>query len=343
MKLKVGTWLPNFAFADDGIDHAARLRHWILRAEELGLDSIWVTDHLLRARNMYARTWLEPLTTLAFAAALTKKVLLGPGVLLLPLRNPVLLAKEIASIQKLSNGRFVLGAGTGWFENEFEAVGTKKSERGRRTDEVLEIVRRLTAGETLTYEGKYFHLKEVNVEPSPVKIPVWVGGGSQAAHPASMEKPQLDPKVARRIANADGWFSRPASTADQIADDWRLLQPYLQAAGKDSRNFPFAHGQWVHLTEEDRHARAVEIQHAAAVKILGTSRPRELLEMEYLFGTIDEITANLQQRIQAGVDHLILHPYTDDPAQLELWASELLPRLKAMDVNQSSAPKAKKQ
>jgi alkanesulfonate monooxygenase SsuD/methylene tetrahydromethanopterin reductase-like flavin-dependent oxidoreductase (luciferase family) len=169
MKLKVGTWLPNFAFDEnDGIDHAARLRHWITRAEELGMDSIWVTDHLLRARNMYARTWLEPMSTLAFAAALTKRVLLGPGVLLLPLRNPVLLTKEVVSIQRLSNGRFILGAGTGWFDNEFEAVGTHKSQRGRRTDEVLEIVRRLAAGENLTYQGKYYQLKDVNVEPSPV-------------------------------------------------------------------------------------------------------------------------------------------------------------------------------
>lgn len=333
MKLKVGTWLPNFAFDDDGIDHAARLRHWIVRAEELGMDSIWVTDHLLRARNMYARTWLEPLTTLAFAAAITKKVLLGPGVLLLPLRNPVLLAKEVLSIQKLSNGRFILGAGTGWFDNEFEAVGTKKSERGRRTDEVLEIVRRLAAGENLTYDGKYYHLKEVNVEPSPVKIPIWIGGGSQAPHPASMEKPQLDPKVARRIASAEGWFSRPASTGEQIAEDWRLLKPYLQDAGKKPEDMVFAHGQWVHLTEETRRDRALELQHQAAVNILGTGRPRELLEMSYLFGTVDEILENLRQRVQAGVEHLILHPYTDDPAQLEFWGCELLPKLKAMDVN----------
>jgi hypothetical protein len=111
-----------------------------------------------------------------------------------------------------------------------------------------------------------------------------------------------------------------------------MLQPYLQEAGKKPSELVFAHGQWVHVTEEDRHDRAAEIQHAAAVNILGTNRPRELLEMEYLFGTVDEIMANLRHRVQAGVEHLILHPYTDDPAQLELWGRELLPRLKAMDV-----------
>lgn len=337
MKLKVGTWLPNFAYEDDGIDHTERLRHWIVRAEELGMDSIWVTDHLLRATNMYARTWLEPLSTLAFAASITRRISLGTGVLLLPLRNPVLLAKEVASLQRLSNGRFILGAGTGWFEKEFEAVGAEKSQRGRRTDEVLEIVRRLVAGETVTYQGKYYRVNEVHIEPSPVKLPIWIGGGSQTPHPASMEKPELSPQVARRIARADGWFSRPASTPEQIAQDWQMLQPYIREAGKKPEDIVFAHGQWVHLTEEDRHDRAVEIQYEAAIKILGTHRPRELLEMSYLFGTIDEILENCRRRIEAGVEHFILHPYTDDPAQLELWGRELLPKLKAIEVKKPSA------
>jgi len=115
VRLKVGTYLPNFAYGDDGIDHRARLRHWIMRAEELGFDSIWVTDHLLRAWDMYAVTWLEPMASLCFAAAITERVQLGPGVLLLPLRNPVILAKEVATLQNLSAGRFIFGVGTGHY------------------------------------------------------------------------------------------------------------------------------------------------------------------------------------------------------------------------------------
>lgn len=332
MKMKVGTWLPNFAYDEDGIEHTARLKYWIQRSEELGFDSIWVTDHLLRARNMYARTWLEPLSSLAFAAALTKNALLGPGVLLLPLRNPVLLAKELATIQKLSSGRFILGVGTGWYPNEFEAVGAHKSERGKRTDEVLEIVRRLAAGETLTYEGKFYRFNEVQIEPSPVKIPVWVGGGSQVAHPDSVEKPQLNPRVARRIARADGWFSRPTSSPDQIIADWEELKPYIHEAGRNPSEIEIAHGQLLYLTEEDDHDQAVELQHQAAEKILGTSRPRELLEQSYLFGTTDEIVQNCRQRAAAGVSHFIFHPFTDEPEQLELWGRDLLPKLKSFEV-----------
>lgn len=334
MEMKVGTWLPNFGYEDDdGIDHAARLKHWIVRSEELGLDSIFVTDHLLRARNMYRRTWLEPMTSLAYAAALTSKMLLGPGVLLLPLRNPVMLAKMCASLQKMSNGRFVLGAGTGWYPQEFEAVETKKSERGRRTDEVLEIVTRLCAGEELTFHGDFYHIEGVQIEPSPVDLPVWIGGGSQVAHKDSVEQPRLHPNVGRRIARyADGWFSRPTAQAGQIKDDWEQLQPYFEEAGRDPAEVEIVHGQLIHITEERDRAKALEIQHQAAWDVLGSGRPRELLEQTYMFGTTDEIVENLTRRSEAGIQHIVLHPFTDDPAQLELWAETLIPRLRAIEV-----------
>ena len=332
-KMKVGTWLPNFGYEDDdGIDHAERLKNWIVRSEELGLDSIFVTDHMLRARNMYARTWLEPMTSLAYAAAVTSKSILGPGVLLLPLRNPVLLAKECVSLQKLSNGRFVLGAGTGWYGEEFEAVGTKKSERGRRTDEVLEIVVRLAAGETLTYNGKYYQFNEVQIEPSPVNLPIWIGGGSQAAHKDSVEKPIMHPNVARRIAKyADAWFTRPTALAHQIVDDWQQLKPYYEEIGRDQSETEIVHGQLIHLTEETDHDRAVEIQHEVAKDVLGTGRSRDLLEETYMFGTIDEIMASLRQRAEAGITHIIFHPWTDDPQQIELWGRELIPRVREIE------------
>jgi alkanesulfonate monooxygenase len=335
MQMKVGTWLPNFGYEDkDGIDHEGRLRHWIIRSEQLGLDSIFVTDHLLRARNMYRRTWLEPMTSLAYAAALTSKPLLGPGVLLLPLRNPVMLAKMCVTLQKLSNGRFVLGAGTGWFPHEFEAVGTKKSERGRRSDEVLEIVTRLCAGEELTFKGEFYQIDAVQIEPSPVKLPIWIGGGSQVEHKDSVERPRLHPNVARRIARyADGWFSRPTAQAEQIKQDWEQLLPYFEEAGRNPDEVQIVHGQLIHVTTEKDRAKALEIQHKAAWDVLGSGRSRELLEQTYMFGTTEEIVENLTRRAEAGIEHIVLHPFTDDPEQLELWADTLIPHLRAIRVS----------
>ena len=328
--MKVGLYLPNFAYEADGIDHVERLRHWIVRAEELGFDSIWVTDHLLRASDMYARTWLEPLVSLTFAATLTSRPLLGPGVLLVPLREPVLLAKQVATLQTLAKGRFILAVGTGWFGPEFEATGTHRADRGARTDEVLNLVQRLLAGETVTHDGRFFHLQGVRIEPTPPRVPIWVGGGSQLDHPGSVEQPRLAPAVARRIARADGWFVRPTAQAEQIASDWAALQPYIAEAGRRPEEIEIAHGQLLHVTEETDTRRARALQHVAAEQILGRSRSREQLESSYLFGTLDEIVENCRARVAAGAEHLILHPFTDDPGQLELIGRELAPRLRSL-------------
>lgn len=335
-RLKVGSYLPNFAYPDDGIDHRARLRHWITRAEELGFDSLWVTDHLLRARDMYAITWLEPMATLCFAASITERVTLGPGVLLLPLRNPAVLAKEVASIQALSGNRFIFGVGTGHYAPELAATGASLSERGKRTDEVLELVRRLVAGETVTYQGSQFSLEEVTIEPSPLPLPVWVGGGSQIAHRDSVERPVLHPNVGRRIARSDGWFSRPSASPAQVAQDWRHLQPFIREAGRDPSQIEIGHGQWLHLTEEKDGDRARALQHAMAKHVVGDSRPAELLEESYLFGSLDEVVEACRLRAEIGIEHLIIHPYTDDPDQLELWGRLLLPRLRELEVSAPS-------
>ena len=180
--------------------------------------------------------------------------------------------------------------------------------------------------------GKFARLQEVAIEPAPVPLPVWIGGGSQAADERSVEQPRLAPQVARRIARADGWFTRPSAPPEEIAGDWQQLQPYLAEAGRAPARLVIAHGQWLHLTEETRHDRAVEIQHAAAAQIASDYRPRALLERYYLYGTLDEVVELCRLRTSIGVEHLILHPYTDDPAQLELWGRELLPRLQALAV-----------
>jgi len=330
--MKLGLYLPNFGYEDDGIDHAERLRMWITGAEAVGVDSLWVTDHLLRARDMYRRTWLEPIASLAFAAALTTRPRLGPGVLLLPLREPVLLAKTAVTLQALSNGRFILAVGTGWYGPEFEAVGATKEERGARTDEVLGLVRRMAAGETVTHEGRFFRLRDVRIEPSPVQLPIWVGGGSQIRAERSVEQPSLAPSVARRIAAADGWFVRPTAEPEQIAHDWQQLQPYIEQAGRRPEDIELAHGQLIHLTRKTDRRQALEEQHAVAADILGTNRPRAQLERSYLFGTIDEIVENCRRRAAVGVEHLILHPLTDDPVQLELLTRELFPRLRELPI-----------
>ena len=145
---RFGVFLPSYVWEGDGPERARGIKAFARRVEELGFDSLFITDHLLAARRFYSVNWLEPLTTLAVAAGVTERVRLGTSILIMPLRNPVLLAKELATLQFLSDNRVILGAGVGWNDAEYEAVGVHKSERGKRTDEMLDIMLPLLEGET---------------------------------------------------------------------------------------------------------------------------------------------------------------------------------------------------
>ena len=111
--MRFGVWLPSFTWEDDTWVSARELREWCIRADHAGVD-IWVIDHLLVAPGLYGASWLEPMELLTYAAALTERVQVAPGILVMPVRNPVLLAKEIATLQVLSENRFMLGVGPGW-------------------------------------------------------------------------------------------------------------------------------------------------------------------------------------------------------------------------------------
>ena len=118
-------------------------------------------DLLDRRSDELAVSFLEPLSALAVAAGVTERVRLGTSILIMPLRNPVLLAKELATLQFLSENRMILGAGVGWNDAEYEAVGVKKSERGKRTDEILDIMLPLLEGDTVSYHGHFFSVDDV--------------------------------------------------------------------------------------------------------------------------------------------------------------------------------------
>ena len=133
---------------------------------------------------------------------MTKSVTLGTSILVLPTRHPVVLAKEIASLQHLSGGRYAFGVGVGWYDKEFEAVGGSRTERGRRTDEVLDASMQLLLSRSVSFEGRFYRFDEATVEPLGRVPPVWVAGGRQFAHEASPERPVMAPTVLRRICRS---------------------------------------------------------------------------------------------------------------------------------------------
>ncbi|MFE6449602.1 TIGR03619 family F420-dependent LLM class oxidoreductase [Nocardiopsis dassonvillei] len=154
-----------------------------VRAEELGVDAVWLPDHLLPPAP-YGRTFggvYEPLVALAHLAALTRRIRLGTSVLVAPMRDPFVLAKQVATLDALSEGRFVLGVGTGWSREEFEAVGSDFATRGARTDETLRLLRHLFEGEG-PFEGRFHSYERGVFAPRPARrVPVMVGGTSDRA------------------------------------------------------------------------------------------------------------------------------------------------------------------
>jgi probable F420-dependent oxidoreductase len=326
---RFGVFLPTYIWADDGPERARNIVTFARRVEELGFDSLFVTDHLLSATHFYSASFLEPLSTLAVAAGATERVRLGTSVLVLPTRHPVVLAKEMSTLQYLSNNRFILGVGVGWNQAEFVATGGDKSQRGKRSDELLDIAIPLMEGETVTYHGKYFSVDEVSIEPRPTRRPeLWVGGGSQLANDKSPDKPTLVPAVKRRILRGEGWIPRPTCPPEEQARDWAEIKEGLVEQGSDPATFTVAHENFMHFVDTADPVEARRQQHEAFLKVMSTTRGPEYLESVYLFGTPEEMVASLQARVDAGIGYFMLHTMTPDIGQLDLWLRDIVPHVR---------------
>jgi probable F420-dependent oxidoreductase len=324
----VGVFLPTFVGARGRT--GSELKAFARRAEDLGFDSVWATDHLLHQSRFYAVPWLDPIVSLTYVAATTSRLRLGTSVLVLPTRQPVVLAKQIATLQALADERYILGVGTGWDDREFQAVGQRRAERGARTDESIAIIRQLLSGESVTYDGRFYRLRDVAVGPAMRSRPVlWSAGGRQLPHATSPERPVLAPAVLRRIVASDGWIARPTSLPAQIEADLAEIVPALEAAGRDLSTFTVAHENFLHLVPTNDRDRALDEQRRAYATIMGGGRPFEYFEQVYLTGTPAEIVQKLRARIAIGVEYLILHTLQPSAAQLDLWAEHVLPHLEA--------------
>ncbi|MCL4355456.1 MAG: TIGR03619 family F420-dependent LLM class oxidoreductase [Nitrososphaerota archaeon] len=191
--MKFGVCVPNYG------DYSVKdLRMVALEAETLCYDSVWLTDHILMPKNSgtpYERI-LESLTCMAYLAPITEKVKLGISSLIIAMRNPVIAAKQLATIDNLSSGRVMLAVGAGWNEKEFSTLGASFHDRGRRVDESIRLFRALWSGEEVFEDGRdaRLSLKDAAFEPRPVqkRLTMWVGGVSEAA-------------MKRAIALGDAW------------------------------------------------------------------------------------------------------------------------------------------
>ncbi|MGH8012423.1 MAG: LLM class F420-dependent oxidoreductase [Candidatus Binataceae bacterium] len=211
-------------------------------AEQLGFESIWTVEHVVipqphmpypgskdgRMPGGDEVPIPDPLMPLAYAAAITSRIKLSTGVVILPQRHPLYLAKQLATLDLLSHGRLMIGIGSGWMKEEFEAVGVDFHTRGARTDEAIQAMRALWSEDAASFHGKHFHFHDVKSYPKPIQkggVPIHVGGHSAAA--------------ARRAGRfGDGFF--PTSPPNQLPKIFQLARDEAKAAGRNPDHLEFS-------------------------------------------------------------------------------------------------------
>jgi probable F420-dependent oxidoreductase len=270
--MKFGVWLPNCR-------HLATpdiIRATAVRAEQLGYDSVWVSDHVVVPRaNVvnFGETVFDPLVTLAVVAGATSRVRLGTTVLIVPYRNAVVTAKMVASLDALSGGRVVLGIGAGWVAAESAALGVPFAARGPMTDEYLQAMRELWTSRSPSFAGKYVQFNDLVFEPKPVQQPhppIWVGGHSRAAlrrtvdvgaawHPINRAPDELRAGQAElaRLCRARGRTTPPALT---LRNDLRVLRAG-ETAPKSSHGGRVIAGEPAALVEQLTELRECGVEH----------------------------------------------------------------------------------
>ncbi|MBI3538183.1 MAG: LLM class F420-dependent oxidoreductase [Chloroflexi bacterium] len=295
--MQFGFCLPTFA--------ALGTRDAIVRAVECaeadGWDSVWVTDHVLMTRHQqipYGNIY-EALATLAFAGGMTRRVKLGTSILVLPQRNPIIVAKEIAALDALSEGRAILGVAAGWNDAEFNFLGADFHQRGKMLEEGIAIMRALWTQDQPAFDGKFYKFNQTIFSPKPhqARIPIWIGGNSDAA--------------AKRAARlGDGWHvtgSSPARTRQVI----EMLRPLL-----NGRAFTFS----ARVETDPTGKLPIEFQGP-------DGSPRKRLRIG-----VEEAAQDIEAYRALGIEHLIIVFMGDSVekmiAHARLLAREVLPRFR---------------
>ncbi len=333
--MRFGVCLPTYdpssaagrGLTQDSIFAAAEL------AEELGFSSLWVWDHLQRP-GWYRQSWLEPLSILTAVAARTRKIRLGTAVLILPLRTPAILAKTVATMDFLSKGRFSLGVGTGAAAQEFSACGVPVKERGKRTTEYLDIVKRLLTEKKVTYKGEFFEFKDISIEPLPTRCPqIYIGGGSQVEPVKSEIKeatrwvPHPLSTAIKRIARfADGWLTRPTTSPQLIREDWKRISEAAHEIGRNPKEMHIAHVNYLHLAATNNRDKALEEQERLFNQM--SEYGWEHCRQTFFTGTLDDVLERIEDYEKSGVEEMSFHPLnvSDLPKQLQLWKEQIASR-----------------
>lgn len=291
----------------------------IAKVEDHGFDILTTGEHIL-----FFRPILDTITVLAYAAAVTKKIKLVPSTIILPLRHPTILAKELISIDLLSKGRLIASVGIGGdYPREFDACGIPMSERGIRADEGIEIIRKFWSGTRFSYHGKIFRLDDADMLPAPHQPggpPLWVCGRS-------------DPAMRRAARFGDGW--QPYMyTAEQLRESIAKIRDFAGAQGRElTSDFAFTSFMYVSMDPDVGKARDKAIEQLN----YRFNMPFDKLVDKYCaYGPPQKIIEELARYAEAGTNHLIvalIMPAAERMDYVARFAGDILPALKQLTPN----------
>jgi probable F420-dependent oxidoreductase len=283
-------------FPDGNVDLTV-IRDISLRAEQLGYDSLWTQERIIGPSVS-----LEPLVLLSYLAAVTEKVRLGVSVLVLPLRSPPQLAKTLATLDVLSEGRLIVGVGLGGSDKDAPAYGFESGRRVRRFNEALELMDALWKNEMVEYGGELYNLSAGSMAPKPIqkpRPPVWFGARAEAA-------------IKRAAKYGDGWMAPGSSSADDFKECIAMLRDALDAEDRDPANYPVSKRVYVAIDDDaDRAERRLAdwFRHH-----YGNS---EMASRVSIWGPADHCYEQIDAIIDDGAEHFLLNPVFDYDEHLD--------------------------
>ncbi len=297
-------------FIDGPVD-PEHIKKFVTRAEELDYDSLWTQERILSNFSM-----LEPVTLMTYVAAVTSRLKIGTSVLLTVLRNPLQLAKSLASLDQLSGGRIITGIGLGgvrgrmWPESE-TVYGYSSEHRVTRFVEGIRIMKALWQEEQVSFEGRFWSFTDVAMEPKPAQrpFPLWFGG-------------HAEPALRRAVALGHGFMGAGSSPTERFVKEYERITRFLDEAGRDPATF--AVSKRVYLAVDDDRDRAERrLREFFAVRY----RNAELASQVCICGGRQEVIDKLNEVVRAGARHLLLNPAFDEMEHLQLLAEDVVPHL----------------
>ena len=309
-----GLAMRNFT-AYPELPDADGLLSYAVRAEELGYESLWVWDHIILGVEPHFPL-LESLTLLTAVAVRTSRIKLGTGVLVLPLRNPVVLARVLTTLDQISKGRLILGVATGWYEREFDAVGVPFRRRGKLMEQNLEILTRLWQEDVVRAEYPPHKLRSAVQYPKPVqqpRPPILVGG-------------YVDVVLKRAAVRGDGWLTY-FYTPESFTRSWNKVKQFAREAGKDPEELDNCNQLPIFVGNSKAEVEGPFMDWLTTEWDFASWSESSVDSA--IYGTVDECVEQLQAHIEVGVKRIIFVPYKYESEQVELIAKEIIPRLQS--------------